>query len=1293
MARRETRGLVYRRLRWLWPILARPWVRRGLRVAAWGLVAVYFLFAATVLILRYAILPKVGEHQAEIEAAASRAVGLPVRIGRIEAGWDGLNPELTLSDVTIADRQGRPGFVLSKVESVLSWQSLWRLSPTLKLLVVDGPILNIRRDAAGKITIAGVDAEGESDPAVADWFLAQPHIRIRNAIIVWEDTLRQAPPLVLEDLQFGLDNRGSRHRFGISAVPPANLAARLDIRGELRGSLGEALDQLAGKVFVELQYADLAGWRAWVDYPVHLPQGRGALRVWGDWNGGQAKVTADLALEDLRIRLGPAVPELNLAVMRGRLSGRYGKGSSEIGGQRVELTTLDGLRLAPTDFHMDWRREPGSQGLTGSASANQLDLDALYRLAGHLPLDARSRELLTTHRPAGRIVDLRANWQIDGETVKQYGLRARFDRLGLAAAGYMPGASGLSGEVDANEKGGTLTLDAKDASLELPAVFPEPRLAFAEMRAKATWKKDKSGLDAKLDRLDFSSPDAAGTARGTYRYDGSGPGVIDLSAALNRADGTAVWRYMPHVVNRDTRDWLRRGIVAGKASDARLTLKGDLKDFPFRDKSKGQFLITTKAHQVKLDVAPGWPLIEKIDADLSFGIGMRIEAQRGAIFGAELGKTVVEIPDFESPEEMLLVRGSAQGPTAEFLRFIDQSPVGDRIDRFTEDMRASGKGHLDLELDMPLRRIGDTAVRGDFQFQNNQIAVIPGLPPLTQVNGRLKVTEKAVQAPEITAQVLGGPMRLSVKNEGERVHVAMAGTASAREGRKIFDTPLFEYVSGNLAWKGEVRVKKKTADFIVETNLVGVSSSLLEPLNKNAASALPLRIEKSNLAEGGDQIRVSLGKVAEAHILRRPEGHAMVVDRGAAALGEALPKMPGKGLALAIAQPQIDADAWRRLFAGDNGGASAGAVPADLPPLQMAVKTPLLRLFGRDFRDVEVNLRPRDGGWQIGLSTREALGDVFWRSGGEGWVQADLKRLAVPASAAGEGGDSRILDSLPGMDIRVAEFTIGEKRLGRLELKARNERSLWNLEALSLQNPDGALKGKAQWNSVGGHHTRLGFELTSGDIGKLLERLGYPGAVKRGSASLKGDLEWDGPLTGIHYPSLTGQMEVAAAKGQFAKVDPGLGKLLGLLSLQSLPRRLTLDFRDIFSEGFAFDSIEGKLDVKKGVMRTREDLAIDGPAARVLMKGEADLRQETQDVLVTVQPELGSVLSVGALLLAHPVVGAAAAVVSKVMQNPLNKIFSFQYHVTGNWSDPKVEKVGQSVQDVPAPAKPKEGQP
>lgn len=1296
MDKQATRSAVYHRLYWLWPILARRSVRLGLRLAMWGLVIGYFVFCGIVLALRYSVLPRVGEYQADIERIASQAIGQQVRIGHIDAGWKGLNPELTLTDVRIADTQGRPAFALTRVDSVLSWQTLWRLRPTLALLALEGPVLHVRRDESGRITVAGVDTEGETDPRILEWVLEQPHIRIRDAIVVWEDGRRKAPPLLLEDLQFGLDNSGKHHRFGFSAAPPANLASRIDLRGDLKGNLTAGLNDVSGEAYLELDYADLAGWRTWADYPVDLGQGRGALRLWAAWEDGQARGTADLALEGVRARLAPDLAELDVAEMRGRLIGRYSPGRWEAGGQRIELTTADGIRLAPTDFKVDWHEDAQHQRLQGSASATMVDIGALQRLAAYLPLDAGSRDLLVKHRPEGRVFDLHASWDGGRDRLDRYSLKARFEGLGVLAAGYFPGAGGLSGEVDASEKGGILTIDSRNAGLDLPAVFVEPMQTFTELRGKATWKKADGVLDAKLERLDFSGPDAAGNAHGTYRFTGDGPGVIDLSAAITRADGTAVWRYMPRVVNDDTRVWLRRGIVAGHATDAKLSLRGDLRNFPFRDKATGEFLITAKAHDVKLDYAEGWPQIVGIEADMSFGAGMKIAARSGRILGTTVGPVTAEIPDFEMADETLLIKGIVNGPTGEFLKFIDQSPVGDKIDRFTEDMRATGNGRLDLQFDMPLRHVADTRVRGEYQFQSNVVTVVPGLPPVSQVSGRLQVTENSIVAPEITGHVLGGPMRLTIRNEADRVNVNMSGTANVKEARKIFDTPLFDHVTGTTAWKGEVRARKKVADFIIDTNLTGVSSALPEPFNKSAGSAVPLHIEKGGVADvpkgapNQDRLRVTLGKTVEAQFLRREQGDAMVIERGAVTVGEVLPRMPEKGVAVAISQPRIDVDAWRRIFAGGNGNGRGGAenpTPSALPLANVAIKTPQLRLLGRDYQAVELGLAPKDGGWQIALNTREAQGDLYWRGTGAGWLQADLKRLVLASGAGGSVGDDEATESLPGLDVRVADFIVGERHLGRLELKARNERGSWNLENVLLQNPDGALKAKGQWKNIGVQRTRLNFELAATDLGKLLDRLGYAGSIKRGTATLKGDLDWAGAPTDIDYGSLGGQMEVLAEKGQFAKINPGLGKLLGLLSLQSLPRRLSLDFRDIFSEGFAFDSIDGKLQLKNGVMRTDGNLRIDGPAARVLMKGEADLKQETQDVIVTIQPEVGTTLTVGtALLLAHPVAAAAAAVANKVLQNPLNKIFSFQYHVNGSWNDPKVEKVGQNVQDAPGTA-------
>lgn len=1273
----DVRAAAYYRLHWLWPILARPGIARALRWAGWGLFAAWLAFAALVLALRYGVLPKVADYRAEIEQAASRAVGQPVRIGRIEARWQGLNPDLILDDVVIADRQGAPAFSLARVEGVLSWQSLVRLRPTLSLLAFDGPVLHVRREIDGKLTVAGMASEGESDPAFAEWVLEQKRIRIRDATIVWEDRLRQAPPLVLEDLQLALDNSGRRHRFGLSAAPPENLAARIDIRGEIKGELGDALEHLTGKLFVELDYADLAGWRAWVDYPVLLPQGRGALRIWGDLDDGTGKVTADVALEELRVRLGRKLPELDLASMRGRLEGRYKADEWALSGHKVELLTLDGVRVAPTDFNLEWRQNPPGSQVNGSASATFLDLAVLAKLASYMPLDAKSRELLEKHRPQGRIAELKASWTLDGDTLRRYSLKTAFHHLGLEAGGYFPGAEGLSGMIDLSEKGGDLIVDSGRSGLSLPAVFPEPDIALTALKARANWKNSPAGTDIRLDKLEFAGPDAAGSAQGVYRYTGDGPGEIDLTAKVERAEATAVWRYMPHVVNAEERAWIRRGIVAGKGYDGRLVLKGKLQDFPFRDGKGGKFVVTARAADARVDYAPGWPAIDGIAADMTFDTGMKIAASQGRILGAALSGVEVRIPDFESHEEMLLVRGLAQGPTSEFLRFLEQSPLGEKLDHFTADMKASGNGSLNLELDIPLRHAHDTKMRGDYRFQNNQLQPLAGLPPLNQVNGRLLLTESTATAQDIVGRAFGGPLKVQVRSAGDKVGIQASGTAQIKEVSNHFGWPLINHLSGSAGWKADIAIRKRTAEVVVESDLVGITSPLPEPLNKTAASALPLRIEQTVPEAQREQYRIVLGKVGQGVIVRRLGGW----ERGVFVVGDGEPRLPDRGLAIRVVTPRIDADAWKNYLPegsnGGNGGADAGGLALNV----VSLKTPLLRVFERDFSNVDMTLRPRDSGWQIGLNTKEAVGDIFWKSAGEGWVEGNFKRLVVrPAAEIGEGSTT-LINTLPGMSLSVDDLHIGDKALGKLELRARNDKGAWHLDTLNLQNPDAVLKGKGVWNNTGRHQTRLDFELTAKDAGKLLDRLGYGDTVRRGTARLSGDLQWSGPLTGIHYPSLSGQLAVAAEKGQFNKLEPGVGKLLGLISLQSLPRRLTLDFRDIFSDGLAFDSIEGKLAIRKGVMRTTDPLRIFGPAAQIEMQGETDLKNETQDLQVVVRPEIGSAAAVGVAIV-NPVVGAATLLANTVLQKPLNRLFSYRYHVTGTWADPKIDKAGEAPPEV-----------
>ena len=551
------RARLYHRLHRLLPsiefVRVRPALRRAGRLLGWAAVLLYFGFVALVLALRYSILPNIEQYRPGIEQLSSRALGLQVNIGRIDASWLGLSPDLTLSNVQISDAEGRPALAFSRIEAVLSWWSVPKATLKLRLLRIDEPVLHLRRDAEGRLFIAGIPLadSNENDGQVSDWVRAQRRIRINGATVVWEDEKRKAAPLILEDLNFALDNDGRRHRFGLTALPPPELASRIDLRGEFLGRDLQNLESWSGNAFASLEYIDLAALRMWLDYPLALPSGRGAVHGWLTFaNGRLREMTADVALHKVDARLASHLPPLALDYMRGRLTTRFTETGFEVRGQHVELSGHEqgqhdragAAVIPPTDFSVSW--QPVGDGVvSGSAAASRLDFSALRTLAAYLPLDANSRQLLEAHAPEGVVDKLSLSWKGNAERLQAYGLKANFSGLGMRAQGYFPGFSGLVGRLEADQNGGTVSLDCAESSLDLPSVFPESRIGLDSLNARVKWLVEPSGVRVELSRAEFASPDAAGSAQGTYRSQPDGPGVIDLTAALTRGDARAVSGY------------------------------------------------------------------------------------------------------------------------------------------------------------------------------------------------------------------------------------------------------------------------------------------------------------------------------------------------------------------------------------------------------------------------------------------------------------------------------------------------------------------------------------------------------------------------------------------------------------------------------------------------------------------------------------------------------------------------------------------------------------------------------
>jgi len=1255
-----------------WLHISTLWVYR---VVTWVVVICGFVFALVVTGVRFWLLPDIGSYRETIAQDLSAATRQRITIGTLEGRWSGLNLQLTLGDIVVFDKTGQPALKLERVDSTLSWWSLVHWEPRFDSIEIEHPDLNVKRDKRGVVSVAGIELSDSTDGGgLSDWLLRQEEIAIRNAAITWRDEMRGAPDLALKRVDFRLENGGRHHRFGLRAVPPAEIATPLDVRGDLTGRTVKDLAQWNGQLFAQLAYTNIAAWRAWVPFPVYFPHGAGAVRVWtGLKNGEPADITADVELSRVRTRLGKELPELELDALKGRVGWKQLDDGYEVSTSKLGMTT-HAYTLQPIDFLLRYRYGGSGKPPRGELQANALDLEPLVALADDLPFEPGLRKDLDGYAPRGSVYDIAVKWSGSWAQSPQYSVKARFVNLGLNAVGRLPGFAGASGNIDGNERGGTFYLNTHGAAVELPLLFRD-KLAFDVLTAQVGWAKKGEQYEIKLNDISFSNPDFAGSVFGAYQTAADGLGVIDLSGNLTHADAHSIGRYIPLRIGERGRNWLETAFLGGVSNDVKLRIKGNLNDFPFPEGRGGVFEVMARVTGGVLDYVTGWPKIENIEGDLTFrGRRMDVLVRDASILGAKLARVRAEIPDLGVPDRVLTVNGEAEGPTGEFLSFIEQSPVINLIDRFTENLHAEGRGRLALKLVIPFNDTHKTKVAGVYQFINNQLQSEGDLFPFEQVNGKLEFSESGVRVPgSVTMTMLGGPATLAGATQRDgTVRLNMSGRVNLDNYRRTNTAAWVQALHGATDWKAVVTLHKRFADINFDSTLQGIASELPAPLAKTAADSMPFRLERRVTGVQQDTLSFALGDIVSAQLQRRKDGSQVVVERGTVNLGGNAAEPERKGLWVSGGLKSLDLDQWLVLWKSTFGGGGN----ADLAGLD--VKFGTLDAFGRRFNDLAISGSAQGGVWRTVLVGRELVGEMTWQSEGKGKVTARMKNLVVPAvtqrKPAPVSDKGQPLE-LPALDIYADSFQIHQASLGKLELAAVPDGQDWKLERLRIINPDATLNIDGVWQGwLTQPRTQVNVKLEVNDIGKLLIRLGQPEGIKRGTAKLEGPLSWSGSPSEVDYASLSGNFVVEANKGQFVKLDPGMGKLLGVLSLQSLPRRLSLDFRDIFSEGLAFDEIVGTVKVNRGIAST-ETFRILGPAVRIQMNGEVDLAQETQKLRVKVYPSLSDSVSVAGALIGGPIAGIAAFVAQKLLKDPIDQITAYEYNITGTWADPQVSKI------------------
>lgn len=900
-----------------------------------------------------------------------------------------------------------------------------------------------------------------------------------------------------------------------------------------------------------------------------------------------------------------------------------------------------------------------------------------------------------------------------------------------------PGVSGMDLVFDARPNGGTATVSLNQGNLEFPGVFEDPQMGFDELNGQLSWQIRDDGIELEIPKLRLRNDDAKGEVSVHWQTGPSTagnrstalPGRLSLRATLDEADGARVHRYLPLDIDAETRHYVRDSVRSGRTEKAQFVVEGDLNDFPFDRPGSGTFDIRARLRDIDFDYVPPslsgpearrWPALERLNADLHIDrVSLRIDKGQAHAAGLpQLRATEIDaaIPDFTTDGPRLKVKAKVNGPGSDAVGFVNRSPLADLTGGVFENARVSGPLAIRFDFDMPLMNTEATRIEGDVRLVNNEVRFSVDTPQMSAVNTTVTFSDKGFDVRQARARMLGGDLRFS-GGMGDRgtpkaVRFQGQGTASgeglrqalAAAGVALAGTPL----SGTATYNARLEFLPTGTALRIDSTLQGLGLALPPPFNKSAVQLLPLRIDLTPLpvvaasTSKRDRLQLELGTglqpLLAATYEREHDGSTTRVLRGTLGVRSERLELPAQGVHAQINLPEFDVDAWdRSLESPAPGSASSASAHNDTMrtywPTQMGLFIGRLSQGGRDFHQIVAGGSREQDNWRLTLQAKELEGYLDYRPRADrtpARLFARLSRLTIPASRTQDV--ERLLEDsaqhMPALDVEVRDLEMLGRKLGRLEIEAvhrstgsgRNAAREWQLNKLNLTVPEARLQTTGSWAatrpSTEGRKTQLALRLDIEDAGALLGRFGMPGVVRGGKGHIQGSLNWRGSPMSLHYPSLGGELAIDVTKGQFLQAEPGLAKLLGVLSLQALPRRLTLDFRDVFSEGFAFDQVRGNARIEQGIATTN-NLQMKGVSAAVLLEGSANISLETQDIHAVVIPELNTGTASLVATMINPVTGLGTFLAQYLLRNPLQAAATQEFHITGPWADPRVEKMNR----------------
>jgi uncharacterized protein (TIGR02099 family) len=1262
---------------------------RRLRFVLTGLVTGVLVLFALAMAFGQLLLPLAARYPETVAAILSDKMHRPVSFAVLEGHWQGSGPLFVMRDVTLAPSEGGSALHLPQAALKLDFGAMLLSSRHFLNLRLSGLRIELLRDPDGAWHINGFAQGGNTQQVSlgnlsADLWLSDLRLDMTDG--------RTGHLYSLIADQLRLSKQGHQLRFGGSL-------RREHARGLLNAAGAFAEDGSNGRIYLAGSDMDIGGLIGDLDIDGYgITGGEGSFQTWLDWR--KARVVRSITRADLNhLTVKSPARTVSVAALQGLFDLRRGADMLYLNWSGVDTGEL---AIAVQTSDGDTR---------ATLAARQLDVAPLAPWAALAPqLSPDLAQWLGDGRPRGHLTDAQARWS---QSAGLESAQATFNGLGIDPVGKLPGVDKLDGQVRGDAEAFSLSLPAQATTLRFPAVFRAPFVMSALSGDVVAWHDDAAwhlGTDA----FDFRGQGFGGQARGELAFpdDGSRP-FMEMYANLEPGDLPAAKLFWPHSMSEGTIKWLDRALVSGRIDNGSALVRGSLGDWPFHD-NEGRFEGRAAISDMVFDYGTGWPRAEGMTTVASFvDNGMVVTASAGQSLGNKVDSAIAAIPDFADAQLDLDVSGTGTG--ASFMDFVRNSPVGSSHTDVLDKLQLGGTGTFGLKLLLPLKDAHGLVLAGTADLKDADLVSDEWKLRLDKMTGPLTFDSHGLKM---------GPMTTAYRGQPASLNVSIAGGTG--DPKKVLDAHLqgrfsvAELLQGydNLTWLGDLAKGRGQFDIgldiahrgdndavtqtlSVASDLRGVELTWPVPMKKAAAMALPLNVQLG-LPVNGNRLDVSLGDTMRAH-MRLADG----ADRPMAAaivFGGTMPAyLPVKGLNISGHTQDLDVSGWVQYVVGSSGGEGPGLDAIDVHADQA-------EMFGARFGAMNIKAVP--GAYQMNLhvdgpaivgelsvpNTELRAHGITARMARLYWPETDdtaAQKQAAPAGNAGPGNgavmppaastltatpsggalSSVAPGSLPPLHLQVSDLRLGKSKLGEARLETWPTAQGMHIDQLRSQSKSVQIIATGDWNgNETASRTHLQMDFSAEDLGAMLEALSPGGLITGGKTQARLVATWPGAPSAMSMANIDGTLRIDVSQGRIPDVQPGVGRLFGLISVVDLPRRMALDFGDVFGKGFSFDSINGDFRFVDG-SATTDNLQIKGPAADISVTGRTGLRVRDYDQQVLVVPHVGNSLAVVGALAAGPVGAAAGLAVQGLLGKGLNRVASFRYHITGPWDKPVITLV------------------